>query len=176
MIQRLDLAGRQLADNLPPAYHRAGGDSLRLCLETAQALVDELEALLGGPGREDALYLELLGAVGGLTSAQHAEAATSPGLVSLLSSSLPGVKVWSGVSLARVSSSRVRVQGPPPRGGIVLAWPRARLEKPPREALSAKLLPPGVRAQGVILDQEPETADLIVGQVLKAELFWDGLG
>jgi hypothetical protein len=33
-----------------------------------------------------------------------------------------------------------------------------------------------VQAQAVILDQELETAAPLVGQVLKAELFWEGRG
>ena len=177
MIQRLETGRLQLREQLSPAYHRAGGEPLELCLRTAQSLVDELGTLLGGEGREDERYRKLLDEASLLTGASGGGAVTVPGLVSLLSRSLPGVEVWPGVGLARVSSRRVRFKGPAPRGGLVLAWPRSRLgERPSREPLASAFLPPGVQAQAVILDQELETAAPLVGQVLKAELFWEGRG
>ena len=177
MIQRLETGRLQLREQLSPAYHRAGGEPLELCLRTAQSLVDELGTLLGGEGREDERYRKLLDEASMLTGASGGGAVTVPGLVSLLSRSLPGVEVWPGVGLARVSSRRVRFKGPAPRGGLVLAWPRSRLgERPSCEPLASALLPPGVQAQAVILDQELETAAPLVGQVLKAELFWEGQG
>ncbi len=177
MIQRLETGRLQLRDHLCPAYHRAGGEPLELCLRTAQSLVDELEILLSGEGREDERCRKLLDEVSMLAGASGGGAVTVPGLVSLLSRSLPGVEVWPGIGLARVSSQKVRFKGPAPRGGLVLAWPRSRLgERPSCEPLAPELLPPGVQAQAVILDQELDTAAPLVGQVLKAELFWEGRG
>ena len=177
MIQRLETGGLQLREHLSPAYHRAGGEPLELCLRTAQSLVDELGTLLRGEGRGDERYRELLAEASMLTGVSGGGAVTVPGLVSLLSRSLPGVEIWPGVGLARVSSRRVRFKSPAPRGGLVLAWPRSRLgESPSCEPLAPELLPPGVQAQAVILDQELETATPLVGQVLKAELFWEGGG
>ena len=36
MIQRLETGRMQLKEHLSPAYHRAGGGTLELCLRTAQ--------------------------------------------------------------------------------------------------------------------------------------------
>jgi len=177
MIQRLETGRLQLREQLSPVYHRAGGEPLDFCLRTAQSLVDELGALLSGERREDERYRELLDEASMLTGASGGGAVTVPRLVSLLSRSLPGVEIWPGIGLARVSSRRVRFKGPAPRGGLVLAWPRSRLGvRPACEPPAPELLPPGVQAQAVILDQELETATPLVGQVLKAELFWEGRG
>ena len=177
MIQRLETGRLQQREPLTPAYHRAGGESLERCLRTAQSLVDELGTLLRGEGSGDERYRELLAEASMLTGVSGGGAVTVPGLVSLLSRSLPGVEIWPGIGLARVSSRRVRFKGPAPRGGLVLAWPRSRLGvRPVCEPLAPELLPPGVQAQAVILDQELETATPLVGQVLKAELFWEGGG
>ena len=177
MIQPGEPGSRQLGEHLAPAYHRSGGQTLAGCLRTAQALVDEMVRLLSEEDREDARFHELLAEAGVLLDVPRGVGATELGLLSLLSRSLPRPRVWPGVSLDRVSSRRVKVRGPGPRGGFVLAWTRSQLEEPPPEVpLTAELLPPGVEAQAVILEEEPGTSTPLVGQVIRAELFWQGRG
>ena len=134
--------------------------------------------LLSGEDREDARFHELLAEAGVLLDAPHGAGATELGLLSLLSRNLPRPGIWQGVGLDRISSRRVKVRGPGSRGGFVLAWTRSQLEEPPPEApLTAELLPPGVEAQAVVLDEEPGAAGTpLVGRVIRAELFWQGRG
>ena len=178
MIQPDKTAAWQLGEQLAPAYHRSGGETLEGCLRTGQALVDEMVELLSGEDREDARFHELLAEAGVLLDAPHGAGATELGLLSLLSRNLPRPGIWQGVGLDRISSRRVKVRGPGSRGGFVLAWTRSQLEEPPPEApLTAELLPPGVEAQAVVLDEEPGAAGTpLVGRVIRAELFWQGRG
>ena len=177
MIQPDKTAAGQLGEQLAPAYHRAGGETLAGCLRTAQALVDEMAGLLSGEGREDARFRELLDKAGDLLDVPSGVGTTQLGLLSLLSRSLPRPGLWPGVSLDGLSGRRVKVRGPGSRGGFVLAWTRSQLEEPPPEApLTAEVLPPGVKAQAVILDEEPGAGTPLVGRVIRAELFWQGRG
>ena len=168
---------RQVGEHLAPAYHRSGGETLEGCLRTAQALIDEMGSLLSGEDREDARFREVLAEAGGLLDVSRGVGITELGLCSLFSRSLPRPRAWPGVCLDRLSSRRVKIRGPGPRGGFVLAWTRSQLEEPPAEVpLAAELLPPGVQAQAVLLDEDLGAVAPLVGQVIRAELFWQGQG
>lgn len=166
-----------VAGQLPAAYRRAGGEVLEGCLLVAQGMVDELDSLIDGPGREDARYREVLADARALLGSKTALEANELGLVSRLSESMPGPRIWTGIGISRVSHRRVRVRGPGPRGGVVLAWSRAQLEETPENLpLTADLLPPGVCAQAIILDEEIEARLPVAGQVMRAEVIWEGRG
>jgi len=177
MSQGHDREIRPVGEYLSPAYHRAGGATLESCLRTAEGLIDELAALASGKEYEEARYREVRAEAQGLLELSREVESTELGVVDLLSRRLPGARVWSGVGLDRLPGCKVRVRGPGSRGGFVLAWSRAQLGEAPREPpLPAGILSPGVCVQAVILDQEIETSEPLVGQVLRAELFWEGVG
>ena len=166
-----------VAGQLPAAYRRAGGEVLEGCLQAAQAMVDELDSRIAGPQSEDTRFREVLRAAQALLGRKGGFEANELGLVSRLSESMPSPRVWTGIGISRVSSRKVRVRGPGPRGGVVLAWSRSQLEEAPENLpLSADLLPPGVCIQAVILDEEIDTRLPVVGQVIRAEVIWEGSG
>ena len=166
-----------VAGYLPAAWRRAGGEALEGCLELAQGMVDGLDARIGGEQGEAARCGEALAEAQALLGSKATAGVNELGLASLFSGSMARPRIWTGIGVSRISSRRVRVRGPGPRGGIVLAWSRLQLEGAPGKLpLNAGFLPPGVCAQAVIVDEEVEARVPVIGRVLRAEVIWEGRG
>ena len=166
-----------VAGHLPAAWRRGGGEVLESCLQLAQGLVDGLDARMGGEQGEAARCGEALAKAQALLGTRAAAGVNELGLASLFSGPRVRPRIWTGIGVSRISSRRVRVRGPGSRGGIVLAWSRVQMETAPGKLpLNAGFLPPGVCAQAVIVDDEVEARLPVTGQVLRAEVIWEGRG